>query len=52
MNNLYHEIVNFLSKHESPGLATVISRNGSAPRSSGPKMLIRRDGTTAGTVGD
>ncbi len=32
-------------------LATVISRNGSAPRSAGAKMLVTRDGKTTGTVG-
>ena len=32
-------------------LATIISRQGSAPRSVGTKMLIREDGTTFGTIG-
>lgn len=32
-------------------LATVITRNGSAPRSAGAKMLIRSDGSIDGTVG-
>ena len=32
-------------------LATVITRNGSAPRSAGAKMLIRQDGKTTGTIG-
>ena len=32
-------------------LATIISRQGSAPRSVGTKMLIREDGTTLGTIG-
>ena len=32
-------------------LATIISRQGSAPRSVGTKMLIREDGTSFGTIG-
>lgn len=38
--------------HGQPfALATVISRNGSAPRSVGAKMLVRADGSSVGTVG-
>jgi xanthine dehydrogenase accessory factor len=32
-------------------LATVITRNGSAPRSAGAKMLVKQDGEMIGTVG-
>ena len=32
-------------------LATIIERKGSAPRDVGTKMLVRKDGTTVGTVG-
>ena len=32
-------------------LATIIARQGSAPRSVGTKMLVRADGTTVGTIG-
>jgi len=39
------------SRGEPFVLATVISRNGSAPRSAGARMLIRADGSTSGTVG-
>ena len=32
-------------------LATIVSRRGSTPRQAGTRMLIRRDWTTAGTIG-
>ena len=32
-------------------LATIVTRKGSAPREAGAKMLIRKDGTFAGTIG-
>ena len=32
-------------------LATIVSRRGSTPRQAGTRMLIRRDRTTAGTIG-
>jgi xanthine dehydrogenase accessory factor len=51
MKQLFSEIAGLISRQESFVLATVITRNGSAPRSSGAKMLVRQDGTTAGTVG-
>lgn len=44
-------ILNEDTKKEPKMLATIISRKGSAPRKTGIKMLIFRDGTTAGTIG-
>ncbi len=38
-------------KHEDFALATVISRDGSAPRGPGAKMLIRKNGDITGTIG-
>ncbi len=39
-------------KHNQPfALATVITRNGSAPRSAGAKMLVTAKGASVGTVG-
>lgn len=32
-------------------LATIVSKNGSAPRETGTKMLVRRDGEIRGTIG-
>jgi xanthine dehydrogenase accessory factor len=51
MNQIINEMVDLCDRGESFVLATVITRNGSAPRSAGAKMLVRADGSTAGTVG-
>jgi xanthine dehydrogenase accessory factor len=51
MKQLIHEMAALVARGESFGLATVITRNGSAPRSAGAKMLVRSDGSTLGTVG-
>jgi len=40
-----------LARHEPFVLVTLVSKQGSAPRSAGARMLVRRDGTIAGTVG-
>jgi xanthine dehydrogenase accessory factor len=51
MKPLIREMADLFSKGEAFVLATVVSRNGSAPRSAGARMLVRRDGSTLGTVG-
>ena len=51
MNQILFEMADLQSRGEPFVLATVISRNGSAPRSAGARMLIRADGSTSGTVG-
>lgn len=51
MLEIYQELVNITSKGEQAVLATVTSSRGSAPRKTGAKMLIKRDGTFIGTVG-
>jgi xanthine dehydrogenase accessory factor len=51
MKQLIHEIKNLIDKGESFVLATVITQNGSTPRSAGAKMLVKADGSTSGTVG-
>ncbi len=51
MKQLIQEMADLCGRGESFALATVITRNGSAPRSAGAKMLVRADGSTAGTVG-
>src|SRR5512135_2445387 len=51
MKQLIHEMADLCGRGESFALATVVTRNGSAPRSAGAKMLVRADGSTAGTVG-
>jgi len=51
MKRLFHEMAALVAKAESFVLATVITRNGSAPRSTGARMIMRQDCTTLGTVG-
>jgi xanthine dehydrogenase accessory factor len=51
MKQLVNGMAENLARGESFALATVITRNGSAPRSAGAKMLVRPDGSTLGTVG-
>jgi xanthine dehydrogenase accessory factor len=51
MKPLIKEMEALFAKGQSFVLATVVTRNGSAPRSAGAKMLVRPDGSTAGTVG-
>lgn len=38
-------------KKEKAVLATIVSRQGSAPRETGTKMLMKEDGMTVGTIG-
>ena len=45
------KIVRLLEKNENVVLATIVSHSGSAPRTSGSKMLIRYDGSIFGTIG-
>lgn len=51
MDDLYSEIVNSLEKKEQMALATLIHRIGSAPRAVGAKYLVKKDGTSSGTIG-
>jgi xanthine dehydrogenase accessory factor len=48
---LYEEIVRLNRQGEPFALATVIAHDGSSPRKSGAKMLVRGDGSCLGTVG-
>mgnify|MGYP001189989740 FL=1 len=49
--NVYETIIRDLEQGKTGILATVISREGSAPRSVGAKMFIGEDGSLCGTVG-
>jgi len=49
--DLFQELARILEKGERAALAAIISKKGSAPRKTGAKMLIRRDGTACGTIG-
>ena len=51
MQQIYEDLVNALTKGQNVVMATIISERGSAPRSSGTKMLIFADGTISGTIG-
>jgi Xanthine and CO dehydrogenases maturation factor, XdhC/CoxF family len=51
MRYLIRDIIDLLKQEESFALATIIRQQGSAPRRTGARMLIRRDGGILGTVG-
>lgn len=51
MRTFTSEIVHRLEAGESFTLATIVSRNGSAPRSAGAQMTIAKDGSITGTIG-
>jgi xanthine dehydrogenase accessory factor len=49
--DLYEEVAAVRARGEPAALATVIGTRGSTPGRAAMKMLVRADGTTAGTVG-
>ncbi|HHU76811.1 MAG TPA: XdhC family protein [Firmicutes bacterium] len=51
MKQLYESCARLLSKGEDLVMATIIQKDGSAPRTAGTKMLIREDGSFEGTIG-
>ena len=51
MQEVFHEAVSRLEKGESVVVATVIRTKGSTPQKPGAKLLVRQDGTGAGTLG-
>lgn len=51
MADLYEEIVKLKAGGQSGALATVVGAEGSTPRETGAKMLVRKDGTIFGTIG-
>lgn len=51
MKDIYTEIVNALETREPVALATIINRIGSAPREAGAKYLVKKDGTSVGSIG-
>lgn len=48
---LYEELLKIKKSGQSGVLLTVVESQGSTPRKTGAKMLIREDGSTLGTVG-
>ena len=51
MKQIFREMAGLLQNKESFVVATVFDQSGSAPRTSGAKMLVMTDGTTSGTIG-
>lgn len=51
MKELYNTCARLLAGGEDVVTATIISQSGSAPRTAGAKMLVRRDGSFVGTIG-
>ncbi|MEK7826849.1 MAG: XdhC/CoxI family protein [Thermodesulfobacteriota bacterium] len=51
MADLYEEIVKIKAEGGSAAVATIIGAEGSTPRETGAKMLVREDGTIFGTIG-
>lgn len=51
MKNLFLSCANILEAGEDVVMITIINREGSGPRTAGSKMLVRRDGSIAGTIG-
>jgi xanthine dehydrogenase accessory factor len=51
MNVLIDEVMHALDQKQDIALATIISKNGSAPRTTGAQMIIRSDGSIFGTIG-
>lgn len=51
MNTLISYILDDLRKGQPVALATILTRNGSTPRTAGAEMIVRPDGSIAGTIG-
>jgi xanthine dehydrogenase accessory factor len=51
MKIIFDEMARLLQEGESFVVATVFDQSGSAPRTSGAKMLVKTDGTVSGTIG-
>jgi xanthine dehydrogenase accessory factor len=51
MNNVFKNLLEQLERGEQGVMAVIFARAGSAPRTAGARMLVRQDGTIAGTIG-
>lgn len=51
VTEIFEEVVSLLQRGESFALATVVRTRGSCPQQAGARMLVRKDGTTLGTLG-
>jgi xanthine/CO dehydrogenase XdhC/CoxF family maturation factor len=51
MNEVFRELQTALDAGNAAVIATVAATRGSTPRRSGARMLVRRDGSSCGTIG-
>lgn len=51
MREIVDDVIAELEAGEPFALVTLVGEHGSTPRSAGARMLVRRDGSTAGTIG-
>jgi len=51
MTDIYQEIVRIKEEGKEAALVTIVSATGSTPREEGAKMLVKPDGSIAGTIG-
>lgn len=51
MKNIFFDLLALSESNEDFVLATILERTGSAPRTSGARMAVRRDGSIIGTIG-
>ncbi len=51
MRHVLNHLVESLRRNESIILGSIVRSSGSVPRTSGARMLVKRDGTLVGTVG-
>lgn len=51
MREIIEDVLAELEAEEAFALVTLISEHGSTPRSAGAQMLVRKDGSIAGTIG-
>jgi xanthine dehydrogenase accessory factor len=51
MNNIFKNLLEQLESGEQCVMAVIFARAGSAPRTAGARMLVRQDGSIAGTIG-
>src|SRR5450830_1901590 len=51
MREILHEALSLLENGEPFALVTLVAQQGSTPRAAGAQMLVRRDGSIAGTIG-
>ncbi len=51
MKSFFRQVSDLVADKESIVVATIFDKSGSAPRTAGAKMVVRRDGAIIGTIG-